>query len=90
MVKGEGIYSRFMSVNPSDETFDLALGIKSGSEWGVPFNIAENVPREDFIVLETIIFPGINLFWLGSVIMLMGMTMSLVVLKRGRQHGQPA
>ena len=39
----------------------------------LPLEIAEDAPRNDYIVLEAILFPGINLFWAGSLIMLMGM-----------------
>ncbi|MFT5802666.1 MAG: cytochrome c-type biogenesis protein CcmF, partial [Nonlabens sp.] len=34
--------------------------------------------RSDFIVLEAILFPGINLFWLGSLMLLVGLAISMI------------
>jgi cytochrome c-type biogenesis protein CcmF len=36
------------------------------------------VPRSDYIVLEAIEFPGINLLWIGSCIMIFGLFVGLV------------
>jgi len=41
----------------------------------LPIEIAENALRMDYVVLEAIVFPGINLFWLGSVMMMLGLGM---------------
>jgi cytochrome c biogenesis factor len=38
----------------------------------IPFELAENVQRSDYVVLEAIIFRGINLVWAGSLLMLFG------------------
>jgi cytochrome c biogenesis factor len=38
--------------------------------------IAENAGRSDYIVLEAIIFPGIKLVWIGSILMLIGLAIS--------------
>jgi len=43
----------------------------------IPFELAENVQRSDYVVLEAIIFPGINLVWAGSLLMLFGFALSL-------------
>jgi cytochrome c-type biogenesis protein CcmF len=32
--------------------------------------IAKDVPRDDYIILEATIFPGINLFWAGTMLMM--------------------
>jgi len=48
----------------------------------LPFEIADDVPRTDFIVLEAILFPGINFFWLGSLLMLGGLALSMVYRRR--------
>ena len=42
----------------------------------IPLEIAENVSRSDYIVLEAIVFPGINLVWIGSIMMLLGLAIS--------------
>jgi cytochrome c-type biogenesis protein CcmF len=44
---------------------------------GIPLEIAEDAARSDYIVLEAIIFPGINLVWLGSLMMLLGLAVGL-------------
>ena len=38
--------------------------------------LAEKAPRNDLIVIQSILFPGINLFWLGSLTMLGGILLS--------------
>ena len=42
----------------------------------LPIEVAE-APRTDFVVLEAIVFPGINLFWLGSILMMFGLGFSM-------------
>ncbi len=39
-------------------------------------DLAEKAPRNDLIVIQSIVFPGINLFWLGSLLMLGGLLLS--------------
>jgi cytochrome c-type biogenesis protein CcmF len=50
----------------------------------LPIEIAEDAPRNDYIVLEAILFPGINLFWAGSLIMLFGMFLGMYKRLRKR------
>jgi cytochrome c-type biogenesis protein CcmF len=38
--------------------------------------LAEKAPRNDLIVIQSILFPGINLFWLGALTMLGGIFLS--------------
>lgn len=38
--------------------------------------VTENAPRNDMIVIQSILFPGINMFWFGSLIMLGGILLS--------------
>ncbi len=68
-----GILVRFLTIDPETETLQLVLKQKEPT-----FNlfIAENVARTDFVVLEALVFPGINLFWLGSCLMLGGVFFS--------------
>jgi len=35
--------------------------------------MAANSYRDDYIVLEAIVFPGINFFWLGTIMMMAGL-----------------
>lgn len=67
-----GVHIRLSHINPVEEefTFALALDKRDSNEFVV--DIAEKIPRSDIINLEAKIFPGINLFWLGSCMMLAG------------------
>ena len=71
------IHAQFTAIDPKTEKIDLRLAKSSGDQPMILL-IAEDVPRSDFIVLESIIFPGINLFWLGSVLMLFGVFFAMV------------
>jgi len=42
------------------------------------FEIAEGKPRTEYIVMQAILFPGINLVWLGSIMMMLGLAMGMV------------
>ena len=77
------IHARFTSIDPNkgEMTFSIAKGNSSLSEY--PIVIAEDVPRSDILVLEAQVFPGINLVWSGSLLMLFGFLVSL--LKQRRQ-----
>jgi cytochrome c-type biogenesis protein CcmF len=44
--------------------------------------IADKAPRNDYIVMQAIVFPGINLFWLGSLVMLLGLAISWIQRRR--------
>ena len=57
---------------------------EQGEKTAYPLAIANEVPRSDFIVLEAILFPGINLFWLGSLMLLGGLAISMVYRMRDR------
>lgn len=67
-----GLHVKLERIDPAKEEFHLFLARLSDTPM-LPLEIAEEAPRNDYIVLEAILFPGINLFWAGSLIMLMGM-----------------
>jgi len=69
---GSGLHLRFAKVNPDDGSITLMVSRRSEFA-GMPVEVAENYIREDYIVLEAIIFPGINMFWLGSLLMMIGL-----------------
>ena len=60
---------RFTKLNPTTEVVTLQM---ASFKSGLPMLIADQVPRTDFIALEAFKFPGINLVWLGSLLMLFG------------------
>ncbi len=68
-----GISAKFASVDPKEETIELQMASHQNQNPMFPIEIAEDVPRNDFIVLEAIEFPGINFFWLGCIMMMGGL-----------------
>lgn len=67
---------RFTGINPAtgQMTFETAQGALKQPL--IPIEIAENSYRTDYVVLEAIVFPGINFFWLGTVMMMLGLFVS--------------
>ncbi len=69
---------QFTGIDPAKETIEMNIALmEETTEEVFSFEIADDVPRTDFIVLEAILFPGINLFWLGSLMMLGGIGVSM-------------
>lgn len=79
-----GLHLRFAAIDPASETITLMLARPAGPPPAIPLEIATNSPRADFMVLQAIVFPGINLVWLGSLLMLFGLAMSMYVRLRKR------
>lgn len=69
-----GLAANFVKIDPSDGKMNFRIGERTDLPQDMKYSIriAEDVPRSDFIVLEAIIFPGINLFWVGSILMMGG------------------
>ncbi|MCC6816909.1 MAG: cytochrome c biogenesis protein CcsA [Saprospiraceae bacterium] len=62
----------FKNINP--ETGEMAFeytALKLPDQF--PIQIAENAQRTDYLVMEIIVFPGIRLVWLGSLMMVLGL-----------------
>lgn len=77
-----GLHIRFNKIDPKSETFELLVAQQSTAQPTFPVSVATNASRTDFIVFEAIEFQGINLFWIGSVAMLIGLFISMVVRMR--------
>ncbi|MEL6274204.1 MAG: cytochrome c assembly protein, partial [Bacteroidota bacterium] len=78
-----GIYANFVNLNPQTNEATLYLAKTTPqNELRVPLAIAPRSSRNDWIALQAIEFPGINLFWMGSILMLMGLAFSMVVRLR--------
>ncbi len=71
-----GLHFRFENIDPKAGVLTIGVAETPANQAGIPVEIAENVTRSDYIVLEAIIFPGINLVWLGSIMMLIGLALS--------------
>ncbi len=72
-----GLHFRFLNIDPNQKTIEINIAQVAPERAKVPIEIADNSFRSDFIVLEAIIFPGINLFWIGTLLMLFGLTLSI-------------
>jgi cytochrome c-type biogenesis protein CcmF len=71
------LHVRLEKIDPVKEEFELLLA-RPFDKPTLAVEVAQEVPRNDYIVLEAILFPGINLFWGGSIIMLLGMFLGIV------------
>lgn len=72
-----GLHFRFEKIDPAKGVMTIAVAENSEQKLRIPFEVAEDSPRSDYVVLEAIIFPGINLVWIGSIMMLLGLAISL-------------
>ncbi len=71
-----GLHFRFEKIDPKEGVLTIGVAETPANQGGIPVEIAENAARSDYIVLEAIIFPGINLVWIGSIMMLLGLALS--------------
>ncbi len=76
-IRALGLHLRFTSINPDTEQIEVLIAQHDNSLENIPVEIAKKSFRSDYIVLEAIIFPGINLFWLGSTMMMLGLGVSM-------------
>ena len=51
----------------------------------VVIDVAEDKPQPDYIIMKAIEFPGINLLWLGTVLMVSGFILSIYRIWQKRQ-----
>ncbi len=73
-----GLHFRFAGIDPKSQTVTLAIAQSAPKNPKIPLQIADNHDSSEFIVMEAILFPGINLFWLGTVLMMSGLALSMV------------
>ncbi|MBL7808613.1 MAG: cytochrome c assembly protein, partial [Saprospiraceae bacterium] len=73
-----GLHFRFDNIDPKNGVLTIGVAETPADQPGIPLEIAENAARSDYIVLEAIIFPGINLVWTGSLLMLLGLAVGLL------------
>ena len=85
-VKSGPLHFRFTKLDPESETATIHVAY-SEKATTFPVEIAENVPLTDWIVLEAIVFPGINFFWLGTIMMMLGLFMAMIVRRRKQRLG---
>lgn len=73
----EGLHFTFLSIDPNSEQITIAIAREPSRSEAVPVEIADNALPTDYIVLEAIKFPGINLFWAGSLFMMIGLGLAM-------------
>ena len=81
-----GLHIKFSGINPQKEEFTFYVAKdKLVAPKTVPLEIAERVPRTDYIILQANVFPGINLFWGGGILMMIGLFMAMLMRRKTRQ-----
>jgi cytochrome c-type biogenesis protein CcmF len=73
-----GLHFVISKVEPQTGSIHIKIAENNNKDLKVPISIAEGAPRSDFIVLEATVNPGINLVWLGCILMLTGLAMAMV------------
>ena len=71
-----GTHIRFSNIDPINETFGFKVAQQSTELPPLAIEVAEKVTRSDLLLLEAKIFPGINIFWSGTIMMMMGFLMA--------------
>jgi cytochrome c-type biogenesis protein CcmF len=78
----EGVHVRFANIDPEKAQLEFVVAQADPRGLVLPIDVAEDVPSSDYIVMEAIIFPGINLVWIGSGLMLFGLALGMWVRRR--------
>lgn len=71
-----GLHVRFTNIDPSSESMTFRIAQDTRTDTELELLIASDVPRDDLLIVQADIFPGINLVWLGSLMMLGGLFLS--------------
>lgn len=83
-----GIHVRFEGIDPATGVLSFGVAQATPEQRVIPIEIAENAARSDYIVLEAIVFPGINMVWLGSLLMLLGLALGWLRKRRAARQTQ--
>lgn len=73
-----GLHIRFSHINPTNGEMTFSLAIDERDSQPLELFIAGDVPRSDILIVQADLFPGINLVWVGSLMMLLGIIISLI------------
>jgi cytochrome c-type biogenesis protein CcmF len=68
-----GLHIRFSNIDPVKEEFSFKVAKDIRKSKNVNVEICTDVPRTDYLILQATIFPGINLFWGGTILMMLGL-----------------
>jgi len=73
-VRSLGLKFQFAQPNPNTGNITMFVANNLPTKEKIQVDIAENA-LHDYVVMQAIVFPGINLFWIGSFMMLFGLGM---------------
>jgi cytochrome c-type biogenesis protein CcmF len=76
-IKELGLHLAIGKVDPSTKEIHIMVAQTDPNLSKIPIEFAENAPRSDYLILETIVFPGINYFWIGTIMMMSGLAISM-------------
>ncbi|MEM1214366.1 MAG: cytochrome c biogenesis protein CcsA [Bacteroidota bacterium] len=76
-VESLGFHARFASLDPGTGAIQLFLAHKPPIVAEASFSVAHQTYRTDWIALQAKEFPGINYFWIGTTLMMIGLTLSM-------------
>jgi cytochrome c-type biogenesis protein CcmF len=74
-----GIHLRFPLLDPKTEKAEISYAFAPKKNNPIAIDFSTEALRSDYIVLEAIEFPGINLFWGGSSLMMLGLLLGMVI-----------
>jgi len=72
------LYVRFLQIEPTSDEMRFAVARAPVME-EVELLLTEDAARTDLVVIETTVFPGINLVWLGCVLMMIGLLVAMIL-----------
>jgi len=81
-----GTHIRFSSIDPVKETFGFKVAQQSTDLPPLAIEVAEQVTRSDLLLLEAKIFPGISIFWSGTIMMMCGLLMAWLLRIRSKKE----
>lgn len=70
-----GMHLRLSKIDPANNTFEIKAANDERKNSSIPVEIATDVPRTDYLILQAKVFPGINFYWLGTILMMVGLFM---------------
>jgi cytochrome c-type biogenesis protein CcmF len=70
-----GLQFQFIGVNPDSEKLKILLAEK-------------NANSGDFVIMQAIVFPYINILWLGCIIMFLGTLIAVINRVRTNKSGK--
>lgn len=76
-VQDEQLHVRFTSINPQAETAEILIAKSNSAGLEVPLLVSTKYETNNFILLQAKLFPGINLYWVGGLLMCGGLLLGM-------------